>query len=145
MKCFLKSYSPTTPLASPLDAGRANICCRPGHHVSVQDHRLAAALNAGQRTLYVRRHVTLHAGNRPRYRARVQCVVAALLRGMARNSKEAVGRQTDAKGRQTDAMGRQTDVMWRHTCAEGRNRATWCAMGRQTDAMGRHTDAMKRH
>ena len=37
------------PLASPLDAGRANICCRPGHHVLAQDHRLAAALNAGQR------------------------------------------------------------------------------------------------
>ena len=43
------SYSPTTPLASPLDAGRANICCRPGHRVLAQDHRLAAALNAGQR------------------------------------------------------------------------------------------------
>ena len=38
------SYSPTTPLASPLDAGRANICCRPGHRVLAQDHRLAAAL-----------------------------------------------------------------------------------------------------
>ena len=45
-----------------------------------------------------------------------QRVVAALLRGMARNSKEtatgryhcAIGRQTDAKERQTDAMGRQT-------------------------------------
>ena len=42
-------YSHTTPLASPLDADRANICCRPGHRVSAQDHRLAAALNAGQR------------------------------------------------------------------------------------------------
>ena len=42
-------YSPTTPLASPLNAGRANICCRPGHRVSAQDHRLAAVLNAGQR------------------------------------------------------------------------------------------------
>ena len=30
---------------NPLDAGRANI----GHRVSAQDHRLAAALNAGQR------------------------------------------------------------------------------------------------
>ena len=43
------SYSPTTPLASPLDACRANICCRPGHRVSAQDHRLAAVLNACQR------------------------------------------------------------------------------------------------
>ena len=41
----LLSYSPTTPLAIPLDDGRANICCRPGHRVSAQDHRLAAALN----------------------------------------------------------------------------------------------------
>ena len=42
-------YSSTTPLASPLDAGKANICCRPGNRVSAQDHRLAAAHNAGQR------------------------------------------------------------------------------------------------
>ena len=50
-KVKLQSHHPvpTTPLASPLDAGRANICCRPGHRVSAQDHRLAAALNAGQR------------------------------------------------------------------------------------------------
>ena len=42
-------YSPTTPLARPLDAGNAYICCRPGHRVSAQNHRLTAAHNAGQR------------------------------------------------------------------------------------------------
>ena len=59
-RTIILSYSPTTPLARPLDAGRANICCRPGHRVSAQDNRLAAALNVG------RHHVTPHAGNRPR-------------------------------------------------------------------------------
>ena len=47
MHLKLQSHHPV--IASPLDAGRANICCWPGHRVSAQDHRLAAALNAGQR------------------------------------------------------------------------------------------------
>ena len=33
-----------------LGAGRANICCRPGHHVSAQDHRLAATDAMGRQT-----------------------------------------------------------------------------------------------
>ena len=43
-----RGWSPSG-LTGVLDAGRANICCRPGHRVSTPDHRLAPALNAGQR------------------------------------------------------------------------------------------------